>query len=500
MNMDMTAYISVTLLIVTIIFIAANRRQIGNGKTYLVPYHQDLETFPFRGLSGTRIRYMLQPDPEFPMVDKDHFLSHIREKYGLSKTDAESFEAAKFSLVVRDRTKTPALIPANHNELKELLSLYLDTDKTYEKEGKVEEVNNLKFKLQNSPDLPPRAIPFKFIKKNGLWLKYYYPRIQVEFSAKLISPSQLDRFDSLGFLIKIDDEAKENVRFIDFEPKAADFFEYARGQLTQASQVLAKTGTTIKSSKTEEGEPTVERSLSPEGNVSMTETFVNELKDSIETRMAGFLDTGQTFFADFRAIKEKRIGGTYSFDLMLEVQSEQRVLGPPDGTQFGISQPKSSLIKADVFMFGVVRHVAKQGFTGWVTRVPEPSNDTVFQQVIITSLPGTILWEFSDLPRGEKIPTKPDEKFIVEIISNRDEATYCVVDSQNNVLGYGQGRKAKIEITAPKAKANAEVKFLDITLLSEKGTAITLKAAPESLEIPSGKSGSKRIFGNYTVS
>ena len=252
----------------------------------------------------------------------------------------------------------------------------------------------------------PQSFEIKTLNttKGGCELYYYYPHIEVDLSADVLSPSLNDRFSNLIFLIHLDHVDKESfgkrVRFVNFLPKDTDIAEFSRGVLNESmvAQVKGTYGLTKSGKATNvSGNQTTESSVSPSlgGEVSLTYTegLERDLKEAIEKKTTGIVQNGQTFLADLRALRNVRIGGSYRFDLLLEVPAQ---LNATD--EFCESDPVQNEVRARVVIVGVVRHVEDLGHTGVIQRVPEAENDDVFEEVVLHEMPAQILWEYNNIP------------------------------------------------------------------------------------------------------
>lgn len=334
------------------------------------------------------------------------FTDYMEAKYGNS-----AFKAARLTSSVKDRNKTPAFLPTDAVALAAKSTAAIiaaDPKLTAEEVIKREEL--LKARLLNTADLP-QTTTHHHVNEEGRDIYYYYPRIAIDFSSQLLSSTNLDRFSFLGLVIKLKPQAfscscSERPRFVDFAPKDADFAEFTRGQFKQNSQMQARAtygstqGSTLTTS--DPGGETVPStvanlarnlSLGIEGSYAYSEGVVRELKDAIQRRATGLDDQGQIFFAEYRSISATRIGGTYNFDLMLEVPA----CGYDDKTVERYD-PVVEEIKADIYLVGVIRHVYERGEVGLFLHYPETENDHVYEQVILTVHRGELLWKFNGSP------------------------------------------------------------------------------------------------------
>ena len=505
---SITVLIIIGLVILAFVlgYIISNQIRNNQGRTILVP--ADLTDIEFQkyfpDLMGQTLR-LLTPRSlgTFKPSDRTPFESHLEGKFG-----NKDCLAADLSVLVRDRTKSPALIPVDVKLETELLSIYKSSE-TPDAE-KVTVAEAVRSRLQNIPDLYERTTVYRV--EDGRKKYHYFPRIQVEFSSRLLSPSPLDSLAYLGMVIVIKDD--DPARFVDYQPKAADIVEFTRGQLTLENQLQAKAspaleqgisdkiagaseaavGSSGKKSSSSETTDSRKSSISPELSFTLSESYLNELKESIEARTSGILNNGRVFFADFRAIKEKRIGGTYSFDLMLEIPSKLI-----DYKEVGLysSEPESNEVRADAYLVTVVRHVADRGYTGLFTQVPDPEYDTVFHQVITKKEPGLSLWTFGGVPWGDETLKEPPAEFTVKVITNRNDASFVVKSVEDgSILGRGSGNMAEIKLL-PVKTVEVLVEFLDIVVF-DQGKSFVLKASPsEKFTIEGETSGEVSVVGNY---
>jgi len=416
----MNGILSVLIAALVVAFISSiliGCASVGTGSSTLVPAKPETEFDNFKKyfpdlVSDTEDAYQL-PAEETTVIHSFLRLLHFEslppgknefDKYISKKLGSSDLKPAELSVVVRDRTKIPPFMPVDMNLEEGLLTLFLGKE-TVDKQDSLAE--RARGKLMNVPDVPMRTsvqdTKLDEFHSPYAQLYFYYPRIQIDFASRLRSPSQLDRFDYLGMVVKLKPDPKtleestcDMPRIINFEPKAADILEFSRGNFTQKAELNAKTQAGI--GKKENG-----ASLGQDLSLTMSETFVNSLNDSLETRTSGILDEGQTFFADFRAIKNKRIGGTYNYDMMLEVPALLEKVGR--GYR---SNPCCREIRADVYLVGVVRHVYQAGTTGILTKVPEPDNDKTFNQVVERFVSNVLLWKYNNEP-WSKTPPKEDD-------------------------------------------------------------------------------------------
>jgi hypothetical protein len=247
---------------------------------------------------------------------------------------------------------------------------------------------------------------------------------------------------------------------------------------------------------------------------TLTDELTRDIKSSLEARSAGIMQKGKLFLVELRSNEQRRISGTYSFNVMLEVPStaqdgpsedkptkneisEKKIskgeilrasqpnekcitaevhVASKDGTsEDGIltwtaSQPNVKYIEAEVRLVGIVRHVVKPGKTVSFERVPEPLNDETFRQVVLydKKVP---LWQFPEPPAGKTNPN-------LIVYSNIDEARFIVFDETGTKkLMHGTGREAHLSIPSSKAQRKVKVVFLPATIGGDKPVMLTTPPA-----------------------
>ena len=235
---------------------------------------------------------------------------------------------------------------------------------------------------------------------------------------------------------------------------------------------------------------------------SFSDTYVNELKDAFERRTTGIFEGGKAFFAEFRAIQQTRIGGTYGFDLMLEVPASVHEVLDVDGkgTNQFYSEPIVEEVKADVFLVGVVRHVLASGKTGTLLRVPEPTNDIAVERVTLRRLPDTRLWRFNGLRYHASTEVQLGV-FRITVLSNIAGARYVLRDTETGeILGSGSGHQSDFDIVLGKKARTVRVEFLDQIIGEKQQDIATLTAADSSdVEIPADTETSFGVVGRMTL-
>ena len=504
----------------------ANCSAVGKGKHVLVKAEDTANAVSkLNGLfshvlapNGAPISYRAVPLTPKAKFDPDSYYEYLSRKYG-----SPAFAAVRLDATTRDRSASPPFVPIDLTSLLtgQIAELALNADLKDKKKIELEEF--LKARLLNQPDIY-NATVLHHRDQNGRAVFYYYPRIAIEFSSSLLTTSPLDRFSFLGMAIRlrpsrIASQNGDKVRIINVAPKAPDIAEYTRGQLTTKNEVTAKSalGRTASDVSTLgeniAGDPvsTAEQEQRTRGSsfgadlaFTYSETYVNNLLDSIEARTVGLHEGGSVFIAEYRSIKNKRIGGTYTFDVMIEVPSNIMSCNPAviPGCVGGTytSEPITTSLVADFYLVGVVRHVHKRGFTGFFVKVPEPENDHTYQQAVFFAKQGVPIWQFTNEPFGG-VDFLDENPFTLTVVTNREDARFVVkADSDDRILGSGKGTQAKITLKRGTNDVDASVEFLDVIVVNEKAGATRLRAKPFSFTVPktSQGPGSQTVAGNYT--
>lgn len=484
---------------------------------------------------------MRQPSARQPSYQD--FLDFMRLKYG-----GETFRAVDLSFTAHERTSVPPYLAVDPRpSFAATLTALFTSNMELSTEKKIEIQNLLEARLRNIPDLglataphhsdlcgkdcrtdfddcvekcfndlvcnEPEAAESATERREGCEAKcsvpgtvyFYYPRLSIDFSSNFLSTSVADRLSYLALVIRLHEEASaKSVRFLDFRPKDADIVEFSRGDLTQTLQVQASAnvGATGSESVKVTQSPTEKTSATGDSagastGVTFTEAFATKLLDAIEKRSTGILDDGRTFFADFRALRQIRVAGTYNFDLMLEVPATLKREG---ASLILESEPVQPEIKADVLLLGVVRHVHDRGRVGVLQRVPESENDHVYEQVVMRTLPGEILWRAPREPWIDTVVPEGPANCGLRVVTNRDDAGFVIQDASGKVIANGAGRKA--EFSFPRAKdacgealvcESLKVMFLPVVL---PGAPPTVLRAAEAV-VDFGDSTERIVEGAY---
>jgi hypothetical protein len=360
-------------------------------------------------------------------------------------------------------------------------------------------------RFRNAPDLQLTELPHHW--DCGIQVYYYYPRLSVDFGSTFFSPSALDKFDFLAMEITLNTpgqlEGGDRVRFTDFNPKASDFIDYSRGQFTAAAQLQAQlaylsskgvsqvTGEAPDTTTTTRN-TSVGPSSGPQISGTVSDSYVSQLADSIERRTSTILADGRTFYSDFRSIRQVRIGGTYNFDIQLQVPAhavrvpcDPKSVTPcqPDAEHCGTglagnyaSMPVDAHVTADVTLIGMVRHVFRRGRIGSFARVPEAENDDVYEEVVLKRLPRVRLWDFSGDAAIYQVSPRPP-RCAIAIATNRDDATFVASDLSGKLLGKGSGKDASISFSADEdGRCKGSLTFMPIVVDRQKGPMEVLGA------------------------
>lgn len=413
-------------------------------------------------------------------VSFEHFIS---QRYGnLNSPD----ELANLDVVVRRKDKTPFFI---YPEEEKLLRTAISAVELNEKLSDTKKnllVRRLESKLFNRPRMTSTTLPTKTYKNTGKNVYDYFPRVEIDFSTKLNSLSEHDTFKHLGIIIKLHDN--DPVQIVDFSPKEADIVEYTHGSLVRSSALaiapslsksltesaLKNTAGALAAAADTESTSEVRNSGLGTTGLTLSESLTSELVDALERRTTGVLNDGKTFFASYRSTKNKRIIGTFNYDLMLKVESdgvercvndnskisETYYQGRPvtcEGNLIStvVSAPKTPSIKADIYLLGVVRHVVKRGMSGTLNTAPEIENDDVFEQVIIKKIENKILWEIDPDTFGlftERVPNEHDPKQIT-VYTNHKNARFGILsvkEDKESLLAIGSGQQFKYSYSKDK--------------------------------------------------
>ena len=295
-----------------------------------------------------------QPNSNATPAALRDFHAFMQRKYS-----APNFVPLALTATVRDRTTIPTFLPV---DFRKHLAAVLLANTSLE----LTERRRRFTILVNQPDLYNNTTQH-IITSDGIPAYRYFPRVSVDFGSHLLSASPLDRLSFLLMVIRLRGDgsdndtslartdANEHIRFLDFSPKEADFVDFTRGQFTQALQAAVSASAsavdTVGVTTTEPAtsqQNTQQDTIGFAPNLTISESYATALRDAIERRSTGLLDS-QTFYAAFRSLREVRIGGTYNFDFMLEVPS---TVGFHNDTMQSW-EPIADTVRADIYMIGV---------------------------------------------------------------------------------------------------------------------------------------------------
>ena len=314
----------------------------------------------------------------------EEFNRFMEAKYGDS-----NFVPLVLHANVHDRTIVPSFLPVDFRTPL-ATSLFASNMTPSEQERRF-------VTLVNQPDIYSSTT--QHAREDRFPIYHYFPRLSVDFSSSITSASPLDRIAFLLMVIRLTTD--EQVRFTNFSPKDTDFVDFTRGQYTQTVKGAISANTSIQvtsSSTSDTGTVGRNSGIGVAPGMTFSDSYVTALADAIERRSTGLLDPG-TFYAAFRSLREVRIGGTYNFDLMLEVPSIER--GPCEVTTDGSREiqywkPIANEVRADIYLLGVMRHVHDRGRLGFFTKVPESENDDVYEQVVVKTIDDVLLWSHTE--------------------------------------------------------------------------------------------------------
>lgn len=507
-----TTSILVTVLAVVAILIVGGCTTTGKGKAILVRHHLESDD----ALAKAYFSPLVTQEEKAAPIDLSNGSETSREEFQAFASShrhvASGADLSHFSLTVRDRTVIPPFLPADVDVHSALVEVYKEDlgllSGASEDRNMLEE--NLTSLLTDIPDLMPRTTVHHH-GEQGRRVFFYYPRIQLDFAARLAGATTLDRFSYLAVLVRLDDStvAQRDAdgrypRILNVRPKEADFVEYSGGTLTQNAQLAAKTALgraakTSSSSKAtadgDESSETSERSANTglEGSFSLSDSFVKELKSALERRTVTVLDGGRTLLVELRANEEQRIGGTYTFDLILEVPSEMET---QDGSSFYTATPVSERIVADVRFVGVVRQVARRGFRGIFLKVPEPTNDRTYERVVLRRGEPVTLWRHGGVKWTGREATLPVQ---IEVQTNHPDARFRVRNEDSEVLAFGTGHRQHWKLSNVKLPQELTVEFSPILVING-GNVTTLVAPDVALTLDERPwTEPRRVSGTYSL-
>jgi len=434
-------------------------------------------------------------------------------------------DSARMDVTTRDLNATPPLDPLNIEATNSGDIAKIMSDNTTTPVQKTALVRQLR---DNYRQMPENFLPFvsrqedvEFDKTTGLGtvvakaasttsesvnVYHYFPKVSIDLTGELQTVASLDRFDFLAVAVRLV-EPTGQVTFANFSPKTADLFDFTLGSLKQTASASA-TATPGSSSAAKDTASSTPATGSTQGserdsgttfganlNLSLSNELTHDLKSSLESRAAGIIGDRRVFMMQLRSNDQRRIAGTYSYSVMLDIPSRpRRTKDEASGQTYIVSNPVVDDLTAEVRIVGVVRHVGKIGMTGTFTRVPEPTNDDIFDEVLISekTVP---LWK---LHQPVMIDTEPKNapKVNLVIYTNQDAATFTVYGDGAGlpVLTRGKGREASLSLL----KGASQVSIVFDPIITTGATPEALTAPPvEHLHIDPTGTTKAQVVSNY---
>jgi hypothetical protein len=448
----------------------------------------------FNHLIATSSRTVVGLQGKSPPTE-DEWIAFRNARLGTSNV------GAKIDVNVRDQTNTPPLDLFNIETATAADVAKILTNNALTTKEKDKLLIQLRDNFRGMPESYSRLVSHGMQevehnnKKESATVYHYFPQLTIDLTGSLNSVAPLDRFDFLAAAIRIPAESK--IRFINFSPKAADLFDFTLGQLKQTASVSANAtaadkstmSNSVVSGKTGGPQTTVggggEMNLGGAVTFAASDELTRDLKSSLEARSAGILDGGHLLLIELRGNDQKRIGGTYTFNVMLEVPSTvEKKEAPPQA--IWTSNPVETNLVGEVRVVGIVRHVVKPGQTGTFKRVPEPLNDETFREVVLRDMAVPLL-TFNNLALAQIT-----EATTLVVYTNHESASFTIYDeTTNEVLGHGTGREAHFAIGTPN---KVKVLFHPIIL---SGNSPQMLSAPMVANLSITKTAT--AVGSYTT-
>ncbi len=406
----------------------------------------------------------------------------------------------RLAVTVRDQALTPALVAldASRANAAEVAKLLLDPKLSLTEKSAL--TTQLRDHFLSLPESPSRLLP---TGAQGGRIEYrYFPQLTIDLTASLQVADPLTRFEYVAVAIRIKPE--HQARFINFAPKAADLYDFTVATLKQTASASAKLDATStlsavgKSGVSSESGDTTQTasndrtrgsSFASGIGFSLSDELTREIRTALEARAAGVHDNGRLFVAELRSNDRRRISGTISHDLMLEIPSEVVKSDAKATIEHETSAPVDSTVEAEVRLVGVVRHVRKLGSIGTFRRVPEPIKDEVFHEVLVFEQ--TLqLWRFNGvaIARLTAVPVTN-----LTILTNEADASFTVQTQTGAVIASGVGRSSKFVVPAETA---LNIVFGPINRAAGD-TPYSLSAPP--IKVTVGKDTVASVVGAYTT-
>ncbi|MBB6228800.1 hypothetical protein FHS79_002991 [Polymorphobacter multimanifer] len=481
MDFEYRTLVMAVLLVGGALFLASCTA-IGTGRATLIRADRPVDQSGQTIYTGREFDHLLvQPAPKFSGKLTGKISEQAWGEYRRSIYGNETGTAANIAVSARDQSVTPAIVPldAIRSNTGDIAKVLLDPKLSAQQKDKL--IIQLRDSLLSAPESPSRLVQHGQTPTGSI-VYHYFPQLTLDLTGTLQSADALDRFDFIAAAIRIPGNSK--ARFINFAPKAADLFDFTLGQLKQSASATAKAdagrtgsdvekaGSTPAVGSTAAQESTRGASFGAGLNFALSDELTRDLRSSLEARSAGILDNGKLFLVELRSNDQRRIAGTYNFDVMLEVPSDIEKSTAESPVAYTLSNPQETEVMAEVRVVGIIRHVARSGQTGIFKKAPEPLNDDVFREVVVRDML-VPLWSFNNIPLAQIA-----ENFNLTVLANEDDASFSVLDEASKVIGYGTGRFNRLSIPAG---TKARIAFNPINRVTTN-QAFILEAPAQSVE------------------
>lgn len=473
---------------------------IGNGHNSVVlgevPQDPNYPRYPGREFQG------LLRTPNGPPIIPSK--GTVAEEYAgwttYQATHAGTLESAQLDLVVRDLNVTPSLDQLNieSNNAADVAKIMADSTTSADLKGQL--VERLRNNYRRMPENYLPMVPRQEFKDFGdgageqqITAYHWFPKVALDLTGQLQTVGSSDRFEYLAVAMTLVNEREPGtntplpVTFVNFAPKAADLFDFTLGTFKQTASMTGSgsiggsasskttsgsnqtnTGTGISSTETKGSETNVGSTNGASLSLTVSDELTRDLRSSIDTRSAGITNDGKTFVIALRSNEQRRISGTYSYAVMLDIAPKVSKAQLANGAVVVVSDTPTRQIWADVRIIGVIRHVAKMGKTGTFKRIPEPTNDEVFNEVLVRQK-RMLLWE---LHQDALIDSFPAPSNLV-VYTNHDSATFSVIASDTRkILARGKGRETSFPL---KDGQVVEIEFDPIILAGNAPSVLTAR-------------------------
>ncbi|WP_324699353.1 hypothetical protein [Novosphingobium sp. RL4] len=493
---------------------------IGNGHNSVVlgelPQDPDYPRYPGREFQG------LLRSPDGPPIIPGK--GTITEEYAgwtaYRATHAGTLDSAQLDLIVRDLNVTPSLDPLNieTNNAADVAKIMADSTTSADQKGQLVERfrNNYRRMPENYLPMVPRQEFRDFGDGSGeqqVTAYHWFPKVALDLTGQLQTVGSSDRFEYLAVAVTLVNEREPGtstplpVTFVNFAPKAADLFDFTLGTFKQTASMTGKasiggsasskttsgssqtnTGTGTSSTETKGSETNAGSTNGASVSLTVSDELTRDLRSSIDTRSAGITNDGKTFVIALRSNEQRRISGTYNYAVMLDIAPKISKVKLANGSIVVVSDTPTRQIWADVRIIGVIRHVAKMGKTGTFKRVPEPTNDAVFNEVLVRQK-RVLLWE---LHQDALIDSLPAPSNLI-VYTNHDSATFSVIAADTRkILARGKGRETSLPL---KDGQDVDIEFDPIILA---GNAPSVLIAAPIRHVKLGAEPAK-LVGTYLL-